>query len=183
MQRVIEQNHEVSQFLNNPDVMRQTIEVIRNPTTLQEITRNHDRALINLGSLPSGNNVRQGIYREFQEPMLNVAHEQFGDSPLNTNSSSSSAANTSQVGTENTNLLPNLRASQNTTFQKLIKTNGYLPKSPATTNVATSSKRFLTIGPCWTSLYADVTNSLQPCIVHSATISDGRGVNVIAAVE
>ncbi|KAI0990459.1 hypothetical protein GJ496_004757 [Pomphorhynchus laevis] len=99
MQRVRKQNHEVSQFVNNPDLMRQTMEMIRNPTTIQEITRNHDRALINLESLPSGYNIRQRIYRDFQEPMLNVAHEQFVDNPLNTNSSSSSTANTSQVGT------------------------------------------------------------------------------------
>ncbi|KAI0984996.1 hypothetical protein GJ496_008040 [Pomphorhynchus laevis] len=97
MQRVREQNHEVSQFVNNPDLMCQTMEMIRIPTTIQEITRNHDRALINLESLPSGYNVRQRIYRDFQEPMLNVAHEQFGDNPLNTNSSSSSTANTSQA--------------------------------------------------------------------------------------
>ncbi|KAI0984923.1 hypothetical protein GJ496_011626 [Pomphorhynchus laevis] len=114
---VREQNHEVSQFLNNPDLMRRTMEMIRYHTTIQEITRNHDRALINLESLRSGYNVRQRIYRDFQEPMLNVAHEQFGDNPLNTNSRSSSTANTSQVGTENTNLLPNPGASQNTTFQ------------------------------------------------------------------
>ncbi|KAI0984937.1 hypothetical protein GJ496_010809 [Pomphorhynchus laevis] len=117
MQRVREQNHEVSQFVNNPDLMCQTMEMIRIPTTIQEITRNHDRALINLERLPSGYKVRQRIYRDFQEPMLNVAHEQFGDNPLNTYSSSSGTANTSQVGTENTNLLPNPVASQNTTFQ------------------------------------------------------------------
>ncbi|KAI0983056.1 hypothetical protein GJ496_011146 [Pomphorhynchus laevis] len=107
MQRVREQNHEVSQFVNNPDLMCQTMEMIRIPTTIQEITRNHDRALINLERLPSGYKVRQRIYRDFQEPMLNVAHEQFGDNPPNTYSSSSGTANTSQVGTENTNLLPN----------------------------------------------------------------------------
>ncbi|KAI0984444.1 hypothetical protein GJ496_011504 [Pomphorhynchus laevis] len=100
MQRVRKQNHEVSQFVNNPDLMRQTMEMIRNPTTIQEITRNHDRALINLESLPSGYYVRQRIYRDFQEPMLNVAHEQFDDNPLNINSSSYSTANTSQVGTK-----------------------------------------------------------------------------------
>ncbi|KAI0982326.1 hypothetical protein GJ496_007084 [Pomphorhynchus laevis] len=87
--------------------MCQTMEMIRIPTTIQEITRNHDRALINLERLPSGYKVRQRIYRDFQEPMLNVAHEQFGDNPMNTYSSSSGTANTSQVGTENTNLLPN----------------------------------------------------------------------------
>ncbi|KAI0982273.1 hypothetical protein GJ496_009169 [Pomphorhynchus laevis] len=52
----MEQNHEVSQFYNNPDLTRQTMEMIRNPTTIQEITRNHDRALNNIESLPSGYN-------------------------------------------------------------------------------------------------------------------------------
>ncbi|KAI0982386.1 hypothetical protein GJ496_006672 [Pomphorhynchus laevis] len=117
MQRVIEQNPEVSQFFNNPDFMRQTMEMIRNPTTLQEIMRNHDRALINLESLPGGYNALQRIYRDFQEPMLNATQEQFGYNPLNTNSSSSTTANTSQVGTENTDPLPNPWASQNTVFQ------------------------------------------------------------------
>ncbi|KAI0979622.1 hypothetical protein GJ496_003298 [Pomphorhynchus laevis] len=83
--------------------MRQTMEMIRNPTTLQEIMRKHNTALINIENLPSGYNVLQRIYSDFQEPMLNVVQEQFGDNPLNTNSSSSSTANTSQEGTENTN--------------------------------------------------------------------------------
>ncbi|KAI0984373.1 hypothetical protein GJ496_006787 [Pomphorhynchus laevis] len=109
---VREQNHEVSQFLNNPDLMRRTMEMIRYHTTIQEITRNHDRALINLESLRSGYNVRQRIYRDFQEPMLNVAHEQFGDNPLNTNSRSSSTANTSQ-----TDELSDRRTFRPTNFQ------------------------------------------------------------------
>ncbi|KAI0980073.1 hypothetical protein GJ496_000541 [Pomphorhynchus laevis] len=121
MQRVREQNHEVSQFVNNPDLMCQTMEMIRIPTTIQEITRNHDRALINLERLPSGYKVRQRIYRDFQEPMLNVAHEQFGDNPLNTYSSSSGTANTSQVGTENTNLLPNPSPAFTPHFTALFK--------------------------------------------------------------
>ncbi|KAI0983990.1 hypothetical protein GJ496_003031 [Pomphorhynchus laevis] len=84
------------------------MEMTRNPTTIQEITRNHDRAMINLESLPSGYNVLQRIYRHFQEPMLNATQEQFCYNPLNTtNSSSSSTANSSQVGNENTNPLPN----------------------------------------------------------------------------
>ncbi|KAI0980945.1 hypothetical protein GJ496_001098 [Pomphorhynchus laevis] len=58
MQRVTEQNHEVSQFVNNPNLMCQTMEMIRIPTTIQEITINHDTALVNLESLPSGYNIK-----------------------------------------------------------------------------------------------------------------------------
>ncbi|KAI0985000.1 hypothetical protein GJ496_008044 [Pomphorhynchus laevis] len=75
--------------------------MIRNPVTLQEITRNHDMALINLESLPSGYNALQRIYSDFREPMLNAAHD---------------TATTNQVGTENTDPLPNTGASQNTAF-------------------------------------------------------------------
>ncbi|KAI0982389.1 hypothetical protein GJ496_006354 [Pomphorhynchus laevis] len=79
--QMIEQNHEVSQFFNNPDFMRQTMKMIRNLTTQKEIMGNHDKALISLESIPSGYNVQQRIYRDFQEPMLNAAHEKFGDNP------------------------------------------------------------------------------------------------------
>ena len=34
--------------MNNPDLLRQTMEYARNPTALQELMRNHDRALSNL---------------------------------------------------------------------------------------------------------------------------------------
>ncbi|KAI0983616.1 hypothetical protein GJ496_009452 [Pomphorhynchus laevis] len=56
--------------------------------------------------------------------MLNATHEQFGYNPLNTSSSSSNTANTSQAGTENTDQLPNPRASQNTAFQNNRFTSG-----------------------------------------------------------
>lgn len=41
-------NPEISHLLNNPDLLRQTMEYARNPTALQELMRNHDRALSNL---------------------------------------------------------------------------------------------------------------------------------------
>lgn len=43
-----QRNPEISHLLNNPDLLRQTMEFARNPTALQELMRNHDRALSNL---------------------------------------------------------------------------------------------------------------------------------------
>ena len=43
-----QRNPEISHLLNNPDLLRQTMEYARNPTALQELMRNHDRALSNL---------------------------------------------------------------------------------------------------------------------------------------
>jgi ubiquilin len=39
-------------MLNNPDILRQTMELARNPSMLQELMRNHDRAISNLESIP-----------------------------------------------------------------------------------------------------------------------------------
>ena len=39
-------------MLNSPDVLRQIVELTRNPAMLQELMRSHDRALSNLESIP-----------------------------------------------------------------------------------------------------------------------------------
>lgn len=39
-------------MLNNPDLLRQTMEVARNPSMLQELMRSQDRAMSNLESIP-----------------------------------------------------------------------------------------------------------------------------------
>lgn len=39
-------------MLNSPDLLRQTMELARNPAMLQELMRSHDRAMSNLESIP-----------------------------------------------------------------------------------------------------------------------------------
>lgn len=58
------------------------MEFARNPTALQEMMRNHDRALSNLESIPGGFNALQRIYHDVQEPMYSAAQEQFGNNPF-----------------------------------------------------------------------------------------------------
>lgn len=58
------------------------MEFARNPTALQEMMRNHDRALSNLESIPGGFNALQRIYHDVQEPMYSAAQEQFGSNPF-----------------------------------------------------------------------------------------------------
>lgn len=48
----LQRNPEISHMLNNPDMLRQTMELARNPAMLQELMRSHDRALSNLESIP-----------------------------------------------------------------------------------------------------------------------------------
>ena len=72
IQSLMERNPELSHALNNPDVMRQAMQVMRNPNMMQEMMRNYDRALSNLESLPGGFNALQRFYNDYQEPMYSA---------------------------------------------------------------------------------------------------------------
>lgn len=108
MQQLMERNPEISHLLNNPELLRQTMDMVRNPSTLQELMRTQDRALSNLESVPGGYNALRRMYTELQEPMMNAAQEQFGSNPFaelarNNNNSNSEGSR----GTEVRDPLPN----------------------------------------------------------------------------
>jgi hypothetical protein len=48
----MERNPELNHMLNNPEILRQTMEIARNPAMMQELMRNQDRAMSNLESIP-----------------------------------------------------------------------------------------------------------------------------------
>lgn len=73
MRELMERNPEISHIMNNPQLLRQTLELARNPSMLQELMRSHDRAMSNLESIPGGYNALQRMYRDIQEPMLSAA--------------------------------------------------------------------------------------------------------------
>lgn len=89
-------------MLNNPELLRQTMELARNPSMLQELMRSHDRAMSNLESVPGGYSALQRIYRDIQEPMLNATAR----NPFSGTADSGSAENPQQ-GSENRSPLPN----------------------------------------------------------------------------
>ncbi|KAF2885716.1 hypothetical protein ILUMI_20489 [Ignelater luminosus] len=112
MQELIERNPEINHMLNNPELLRQTMELARNPSMLQELMRSHDRAISNLESIPGGYNALQRMYRDIQEPMLNAASEQFSRNPFAGLVENNSSAGNPQQGTENRDPLPNPWSSQ-----------------------------------------------------------------------
>ena len=64
--QLMERNPEINHMLNNPDILRQTMEIARNPAMLQELMRNQDRAMSNLESIPGGQSALQRMYRDIQ---------------------------------------------------------------------------------------------------------------------
>ncbi|XP_075979866.1 ubiquilin isoform X1 [Anticarsia gemmatalis] len=106
MQDLMARNPEISHMLNNPELLRQTMELARNPAMLQELMRSHDRALSNLESIPGGYNALQRMYRDIQEPMLNVASSMAGN-PFSGLVDNSADGTNPQQGSENRQPLPN----------------------------------------------------------------------------
>ncbi|XP_051048475.1 ubiquilin-3 isoform X2 [Phodopus roborovskii] len=108
MQQLIQQNPEIGHILNNPEIMRQTMEFLRNPSMMQEMMRSQDRALSNLESIPGGYNVLRTMYTDIMDPMLNAVQEQFGGNPFATTTTASTTTTSNQPSrTENCDPLPN----------------------------------------------------------------------------
>lgn len=132
MQELMERNPEINHMLNNPDLLRQTMELARNPSMLQELMRSHDRAISNLESIPGGYNALQRMYRDIQEPMLTATTEQFSRNPFAGLIDNNVSGNNPQQGTENREPLPNPWAGQrpnNTNSNATTNTNNLLTSS------------------------------------------------------
>uniref|UniRef100_M3YFC7 Ubiquilin 3 n=1 Tax=Mustela putorius furo TaxID=9669 RepID=M3YFC7_MUSPF len=114
MQQLMQHNPEIGHILNNPEIMRQTLEFLRNPAMMQEMMRSQDRALSNLESIPGGYNVLRTMYTDIMDPMLNAVQEQFGGNPFATTTTANATSSSSQPSrTENRDPLPNPWASTN----------------------------------------------------------------------
>ncbi|XP_020647600.3 ubiquilin-1 [Pogona vitticeps] len=82
MQQLAEQNPEISHILNNSEFLREMIDVATSPAVMDEIIRNHDRALSNLESIPGGYSALQQLYHDIEAPMLNAVQAQFQGDPF-----------------------------------------------------------------------------------------------------
>jgi len=69
MRELRERHPELSQILNDPQLLRQTMEVVRNPTLMREMIRSTDRALSNIEAVPGGFNALRRMYHSVEEPM------------------------------------------------------------------------------------------------------------------
>lgn len=131
MRQIIDRNPELAHVLNDPSILRQTLEAARNPELMREMMRNTDRAMSNIEASPEGFNMLRRMYENVQEPLLNAttaAGTAGTDAPNpfaallgtqlrdgSTNQSTTSAENTNNSPAPNTNPLPNPWASTGAT--------------------------------------------------------------------
>ncbi|XP_042424772.1 ubiquitin domain-containing protein DSK2b-like [Zingiber officinale] len=72
MREIIDRNPEFAHILNDPNTLRQSLEVMRNPELMRELMRSTDRAMSNIESSPEGFNMLRRMYETVQEPFLNA---------------------------------------------------------------------------------------------------------------
>ncbi|CAN0926110.1 Ubiquitin domain-containing protein DSK2b [Linum grandiflorum] len=73
MRDIIDRNPELGHVLNDPSVLRQTLEAARNPELMREMMRNTDRAMSNIEASPEGFNMLRRMYENVQEPFLSAS--------------------------------------------------------------------------------------------------------------
>uniref|UniRef100_A0A8C4IYH7 Ubiquitin-like domain-containing protein n=1 Tax=Dromaius novaehollandiae TaxID=8790 RepID=A0A8C4IYH7_DRONO len=78
MQQLAQQIPEISHILNNTNVMKEMLDIVRNSDMLREI-RSQDRAVSNLENVPGRDNTLMCVGTESQDTLLNATHEQFGN--------------------------------------------------------------------------------------------------------
>ncbi|KAJ8925591.1 hypothetical protein NQ315_009431 [Exocentrus adspersus] len=118
MQELIDRIYpEINQTLSNPELLRQTAELARNPSMLQELMRNHERSVGGEGTppAPAAPNSLQNMYRNLQEPMLSNLAAQFqhntGTSPGTGILHSPQMATLLQQMSENTGMVQNMMSA------------------------------------------------------------------------
>lgn len=72
IQDLIRRNPEVGHVLNDPQMLRQSLEMARNPAMQAEMIRQHDRALSNVESMPGGFNLLSRMYSDVQQPLMDA---------------------------------------------------------------------------------------------------------------
>lgn len=88
-----EQNPELRHVLDNPEMMRQSMELMRNPEAMQQFMRHQDLALSQIENVPGGFAALSRMYRDVQEPMMDAM---IPDSTPSNSSTNTSTANTNQ---------------------------------------------------------------------------------------
>lgn len=100
---LMDQHPEIRGMMSNPDMMRQAMEMARNPQAMQEMMRGHDRAMQNIESIPGGFNHLRRMHEDVVQPMQDAMSPNNPFEQLNNNSNNENA----QSNTETTSALPN----------------------------------------------------------------------------
>lgn len=72
MRAVMESNPELRQALEDPELMRRSMQMMRDPSAMQNMMRGQDLAMANIENMPGGFNALRRMYEDVQEPMMDA---------------------------------------------------------------------------------------------------------------
>ena len=102
MREIMDRNPELRHALNDPEMLRRSFEVARNPSLMREQMRQHDRMYANVEAHPEGFNALARAYADVQEPMMNAMASGRGGAGGNTGAGGGTGAgNTAGTGADN----------------------------------------------------------------------------------
>ncbi|KYN96655.1 ubiquitin-like protein, putative [Plasmodium reichenowi] len=82
LKKLREQNSDLNHILNDSQTLKQSFEMIKNPSLMKELMKNTDRAISNIEAIPGGFNTLRRMYHNIQEPMYEST-EKLIDKKLN----------------------------------------------------------------------------------------------------
>merc|ERR1719454_2795060 len=70
MQQLMEQRPEIARMFEDPEVLQQSMQMMRNPSLMREMQRNADRAMGQLDVLPGGHNALVRAHEDMVDPLM-----------------------------------------------------------------------------------------------------------------
>lgn len=95
MRRVMDSNPQVRAIFDDPELMRRSMEMMRDPSAMQNMMRNQELAMSQIENLPGGFNALRRMYEDVQEPMMDAMSSGGLSGAANSSNSNSSSTNTS----------------------------------------------------------------------------------------
>ncbi|CAL5341368.1 hypothetical protein CsSME_00025719 [Camellia sinensis var. sinensis] len=149
MRELIDRNPELAHVLNDPGILRQTLEAARNPELMREMMRNTDRAMSNIESSPEGFNMLRRMYENVQEPFLNATTmagstgNDMGSNPFAALLGNQSGGTQTRDGSNN----PSTTGSETTTGSTAVPNSNPLPNPWSGTGAGSQANTTATANP------------------------------------
>merc|ERR1712157_513019 len=101
MRQVMDSNPQLRHILDDPEMMRRSVEMMRDPSAMQNMMRNQDLAMSQIENLPGGFSALRRMYEDIQEPMMDAM------AGAGTPSADSTSTNTSNRSSAPGGAMPN----------------------------------------------------------------------------
>eukprot|EP00397_Hematodinium_sp_SG-2012_P007319 GEMP01007362.1.p1 GENE.GEMP01007362.1~~GEMP01007362.1.p1 ORF type:complete len:558 (+),score=98.32 GEMP01007362.1:83-1675(+) len=74
MNDLLERQPEMARLLEDPEILQQSLNAMRNPAMMREMMRQADRSMSNLETIPGGMDALRRMHTEFSDPLYEAMH-------------------------------------------------------------------------------------------------------------